>query len=200
MATPKSQRIGIWVIAVVMLVGTIGSFAVMVLANENSQSDRDQQSKLLEEYQKQQKEKQAKADAEAAEFSAKYYSKFAKYQHDPAAFDADKVGDTVATKDLAVGDGAKIKEDTTYKAYYIGWNPKGAVFDSSLDGKKLKAPFDTGMFSPIKGWKQGVVGMKTGGVREITIPSDLAYGEAGQGNDIPPNTPIKFIVMVIATN
>ena len=200
MATPKSQRIGIWVIAVVLFIGTVGSFAVMVLANENNKSDLNQQNKLLEEYQKQQEEKQKQADADAAKLSLKYYSKFSKYQDDPAAFDASKVGDKVVRRDLTTGGGAEIKDDTTYKAYYVGWNPKGVVFDSSFDGKKLKAPFDTGMFSPIKGWEQGVVGMRVGGVREITIPSDLAYGETGQGNNIPPNTPIKFIVMVIAVN
>jgi FKBP-type peptidyl-prolyl cis-trans isomerase len=195
MATPKSQRIGIWVIAIVMLVGTIGSFAVMILADQNSKTDQAQQDKLLEEYQKQLAEKQKEADA----LSEKYYGEFKKYESAPAEFDMNAVGDKVTTKDIVAGTGADITKDTTYKAYYIGWTPKGKVFDSSIDGTKLKEPLDTSTISLIEGWSEGVVGMKVGGVREITIPSDLAYGE--KGNDsIPPNTPIKFIVMVIAAN
>lgn len=195
MATPKSQRIGIWVIAVVLLVGTLGSFAVMILEGKNSQSDQAQQQKLIEEYQKQLAEQQKQAD----ELSAKYYGDFSQYKDKPAAFDMNQVGDKVTTSDLKQGDGAEITADTKYQAYYIGWNPKGKTFDSSISGEKLKAPIDTTTTTTIEGWTQGVVGMKVGGVREITIPSDLAYKDQGSGDDIPPNTPLKFIVMVIAT-
>jgi FKBP-type peptidyl-prolyl cis-trans isomerase FkpA len=195
MATPKSQRIGIWIIAVVMLIGTIGSFAVMILANKNAKIDQDQQNKLYAEYQKQVEQQEKQAD----ELSGKYYGSFAPYKSAPAEFDKDAVGDKVTSSDLKQGDGADITKDTKYQAYYIGWNPRGKSFDSSFDGEKLKAPFDTSVMSAIPGWEQGVVGMKVGGVREMTIPSDLAYGEQGKGDDIPPNTPIKFVVMVIAT-
>jgi len=195
MATKKSQRIGIWVIAIVMLVGTLGSFAVMVLSSQNQAADLAKQQEMYKEYEKTLKEQQAKAD----ELSAKYYDQFKQYESQPATFDAATVGDKVTTKDLKQGDGSEIKSDTKYQAYYIGWSPKGKVFDSSIDDKKLKAPIDTSESSLIEGWAKGVEGMKVGGVREITIPSDLAYGEKGSGDDIPPNTPIKFIVMVIAT-
>jgi FKBP-type peptidyl-prolyl cis-trans isomerase len=114
-------------------------------------------------------------------------------------FDVASVGDKVTTTDLVPGDGADITKDTKYQAYYIGWNPKGKTFDSSFSSDKLKAPIDTSQGSMISGWTTGVAGMKVGGVREITIPSDLAYGDKGSGDDIPPNTPIKFVVMIIAT-
>jgi FKBP-type peptidyl-prolyl cis-trans isomerase len=195
MATPKSQRIGIWIIAVVMTVGTLGSFAVMILANENTKIDQEQQKQLYAEYQKQMEEQQKKAD----ELSNTHYPAFKEYKNAPAAFDKDTVGTTVTTVDLKQGEGAVLAADTKYEAYYIGWNPRGKSFDSSFDGEKLKVPLDTSMMNTIPGWAEGVVGMKVGGVREMTIPSDKAYGEAGQGDDIPPHTPIKFIVMVIAT-
>jgi FKBP-type peptidyl-prolyl cis-trans isomerase len=192
MATPKSQRIGIWIIAVVMLVGTIGSFVVMVLANENAQTDQqrlaEQQAKLQAEY-----------DKQIAQLSNKYYPAFKAYKDVPAEFNQKAVGSKVATKDLKKGGGATIAKDTTYKAYYIGWTPRGKSFDSSFEGNKLKAPLDTSVVGVIPGWSKGVVGMKVGGVRELTIPSDLAYGEAGSGDKIPPNTPIKFVVMIIET-
>jgi len=195
MATPKNQRIGIWIIAVVMLVGTIGSFVVMILANQNAQIDQEQQNKLYAEYQKQADEEKKKA----GELSAKYYPIFSEYKSAPAVFNKDDVGDKIVTRDIKQGDGAEIGKETKYQAYYIGWNPRGKSFDSSFDGEALKAPLDTSQMSLISGWNEGVVGMKVGGVREITIPSDLAYGEKGSGDDIPPNTPIKFIIMIIAT-
>lgn len=191
MATPKSQRIGIWIIAVVMLVGTIGSFVVMILANQNNANDQAAQTKALAEYQKQ-------LDAETTKLSDKYYPVFSEYKNAAAAFDKDAVGSDVATNDLKVGDGAEITKDSKYQAYYIGWNPRGKSFDSSFSGDKLKAPIDTSQTGLIDGWNEGVVGMKVNGVREITIPSDKAYGEQGSGEDIPANTPIKFIVMIIA--
>jgi FKBP-type peptidyl-prolyl cis-trans isomerase len=175
-----------------MLIGTIGSFVVMILANQNNQNDQAAQNKALADYQKQVAE-------EATKLSAQYYPTFSAYKDSAATFDKDAVGDKVTTSDLKQGDGTDITADTKYQAYYIGWNPRGKSFDSSFDGDKLKAPIDTSQTSLIEGWNQGVVGMKVGGVREITIPSDLAYGEKGSGNDIPANTPIKFIVMIIAT-
>lgn len=189
MATKKSQRIGIWVIAIVMMVGTIGSFAVMILSNQNNASDQAAAQQAVADQQK-------LADAQ----STKYYPMLQPYQSTPAAFDATAVGKTVTMNDLVVGTGADIKSGTKYQAYYIGWNPAGKTFDSSFDGKKLKAAIDTAQTSLIPGWDQGVIGMKVGGIREITIPSDLAYGETGSGNDIPPNTPIKFIVMIVTTD
>lgn len=193
MATPKSQRIGIWVIAVVMLVGTIGGFLAMILEGNNAKTDQAQQNKMLEEYKKEMEEQEKKGK----ELSATYYPQFREYQGVPADFDMN-VGDKVATRDLKEGAGVEITADSKYEAYYIGWNPKGKTFDSSFDGEALKAPVDTSQISLIEGWNEGVVGMKVGGVREITIPSDKAYGEQGSSDDIPPNTPIKFIVMIIS--
>lgn len=179
-----------------MVVGTIGSFFVFILANKNAQTDQQANAKLLADYQKQVAAQQKQAD----ELSVKYYPQFAPYEKSPAPFDAKTVGDKVQTQDLAVGTGPDLTKDKTYKAYYIGWNPTGKVFDSSINGTKLKTPFDTAQGSPISGWAEGVIGMKAGGVREITIPAKLAYGDKGSGQDIPPNTPIKFIVMLVSIN
>ncbi len=193
MATPKSQRIGIWIIAVVMMVGTISGFIAMVLQTDNAKQDQAQQNKMLEEYKKQMDEQEKRGK----ELSATYYPQLKEYQSTPAVFDLN-VGDSVQKRDLKVGDGEEITANTKYEAYYIGWNPKGKTFDSSFDGESLKAPIDTSQTSLIEGWNEGVIGMKIGGIREITIPSDKAYGEKGAGDDIPPNTPIKFIVMIIS--
>lgn len=189
--TPMSQRIGIAVIAVVMVVGTLGSFALLVIANDNALKENErlarEEQALVEQQQKEQQE-----------LSDTYLPIFKEYEDRPASFDADKVGDEVEFVDLKKGDGEVIEEGfNNYRAYYIGWNPKGVVFDGSLEGDQLKPPLDLSQMNLIQGWYDGVEGMRIGGVREITIPSDLAYGETGQGDDIPPNTPIKFIVMAI---
>lgn len=199
MATRKSQRIMIIVIAIVMIVGTIGSFAVMVLSTQNDQIDSKAQQEAQAKIQEIQFEYQAQVDAQASELSKTYYPKFKEYADRPAKFDIDSVK-SLKTTDLSVGDGPEITDETKFAAYYIGWNPDGVVFDQSIDGDSLKSPFtidglaETGV---IEGWKQGLKGMKIGGVRLLEIPSDLAYGESGQGESIPPNTPLKFVVMAI---
>lgn len=196
MAIQKSRRIGIWIIAITMIIGTLGSFIAMILSNKNMQSDLQSQNDAYAEYQKEIEEQ----EAEAKKYSKKYFSVFKRYKNSPSEFDKNKVDEKkVVKKDLRTGSGEVINKDTKYKAYYIGWNPRGKTFDSSFndDNKSLNAPLNTSEITLIKGWDEGVVGMKVGGVREITIPSDLAYGEQGAGDEIPPNTPIKFIVMVI---
>jgi len=191
MATTKTQRIGIWIIAIFMAVGTIGSFAIIVLANENSQKEQAHIKELQDKY-------QADQAAQAIALSDKYFATVSQYASRAAAFDAASVAE-LATEDLVVGDGADITADSTFSAYYIGWGPDGTVFDSSLDGEKLKAPFSVSPGGVIEGWTKGATGMKVGGVRELTIPSDLAYGESGSGDTIAPNTPLKFVVMIIPT-
>lgn len=198
MATPRSQRIGIWIIAVVMVIGTLGSFAVIVLANQNQAADQQRINELTAQYQEETKKYQAKVDAQAKELSKKYFDDFNEYADRPAKFDRDGV-EKLKKKDLKEGDGKKLGKDATFTAYYLGWTPDGKVFDGSIDGEKLKAPFTAAPGGVIEGWTKGVEGMKVGGVRELTIPSEQAYGEKGSGDSIAPNTPLKFIIMVIPT-
>jgi len=194
MATTKSQRVGIWIIAIVLTVGTIGSFFALVLANKNSATDQASQQALQEKYNKALADYQAKVTAQADELSKTYYPILSQYTGEVGAFNTDDVK-TVTTKDLKVGDGEEIKSGTSYSAYYIGWNPEGKIFDQSIDGSKLKSPIPgSGL---IAGWTEGVTGMRLGGVRELSISSDKAYAEKGSGDLIPPNTPIKFIVLAI---
>lgn len=205
MATPKSKRIGIMIILVVMVVGTVGSFAVMILDTQNQQTENQQLQGVYEQYQTDSEAYQAKLDAQAAKLSETYYPIVSKFASRPSAFAIDSVKE-LKTTDLIVGDGDEITDTTPFAAYYIGWNPDGKIFDQSISDGALIAPLydsvglNSGLSNAglIEGWITGLVGMKIGGVRELAIPSDLAYGEAGQGDDIPPNTPLKFIVMAIA--
>ncbi len=187
MSTPRSQRIGIWIIAIVLILGTLGSFLVMALSVGNQKIDTAHQQKVYNKYLED-------VAAQAKELSNKYYTDFSQFASTPAAYDASSVTELVKT-DLKVGDGEEIKADTKYSAYYIGWNPKGKIFDQSIKDGALISPINGGNL--ITGWNEGVIGMKIGGIREIAIPSDKAYGSVEKSEDIPANTPLKFIVMVI---
>lgn len=193
-------RIAIIVIAVMMVFGTIGSFAIIILQNENQAEDSRRMNEVYAQWQRDQEEHQKKLDEQAVELSEKYYDEFSNYGDRPSGYDKDSVKE-LKKDDLKVGSGATIDGETEFAAYYLGWNSDGKVFDGSIDGDRLKSPLriDNGLDEAmlIEGWKEGMKGMKIGGVRELAIPSDLAYGEAGSGEDIPPNTPIKFVVMAI---
>lgn len=191
MATSKKQRIGIWIISLIMLVGVLSSFLVLLILPKNEAIDQAKQQEQLTAYNDAYSTYQTKID----ELSAKYYNEFSQYASLPAAFDSQLVTE-LETEDLKVGDGEDISDETAYSAYYIGWNPEGKIFDQSISDGALKAPISSDT-SFIEGWSEGVVGMKIGGVRLLTIPSDKAYGETGSGEDIPANTPIKFVIMAI---
>lgn len=200
MATKKSQRIGILVIAAVLVAGTLGSFLVMVLSTMSNQQSAADQKQALADYKKAQAEYQKRIDARNIALSKQYYPIFSQFADQPVKFSIDSIT-KLSTHDLKVGDGKKITKDTKFAAYYIGWNPDGKVFDQSIEDGALKGPFDidglanTGV---IEGWKEGLVGMKIGGVRLLEISSDKAYGEKGSGDLIPPNSPLKFVVMAIS--
>lgn len=191
MATKTSQRVFIWVIAIVMTVGTVAGFIAMILGPQNQKLDEARIQQLTTDYQNQ-------VAAQAKELSGKYFTEFSGYSSRVAAFDANSVTG-LGKEDLKLGDGEVLTKDSSFTAYYIGWNPKGEVFDQSIDGSSLKAPFTASPGGVISGWTEGVDGMKIGGVRELTIPADKAYGATGSGDKIPANTPLKFVIMVIPT-
>lgn len=200
MATRKSQRVVIWIIVIVMLAGTLGGFLAMVLAPKNQASDQAKLDQLNKEYQiKMEEYEQQIANyrtEKAKELSGKYYGEFVQYSSRVGEFDTSAVTE-LKKEDLKQGDGEEITSSSTFYAYYIGWNPSGKVFDQSIEGESLKYPIEASIGRVISGWTEGAEGMKVGGVRELTIPADKAYGEAGSGEDIPANTPLKFVIMVI---
>lgn len=97
--------------------------------------------------------------------------------------------------DTVVGTGAEAKSGDEVKVHYTGTLLSGKEFDSSRDREPFT--FTLGKGQVIKGWDQGVVGMKVGGKRTLTIPSSLAYGEKGGGDKIPPNAALKFDIELL---
>jgi FKBP-type peptidyl-prolyl cis-trans isomerase len=118
-----------------------------------------------------------------------------------AADETDKEG-TVTTKsglkykELRVGNGAEAKAGNTVSVHYTGTFTDGKKFDSSLD-RKEPFPFKLGAGMVIKGWDEGVAGMKVGGKRKLMVPYKLAYGERGFGDTIPPKTDLVFEVELL---
>ncbi len=95
--------------------------------------------------------------------------------------------------DLVVGSGKEIKRGALCSVHYIGKLANGTVFDSSIDkGRPFQFVFGTGRV--IKGWDQGLVGMKVGGKRSLSVPAHLAYGERQIGNIIPANSDLFFVI------
>lgn len=101
--------------------------------------------------------------------------------------------------DSKVGEGDAVKSGNFIQVHYTGWlyenGVRGAKFDSSLDrGQPFSFTVGSGV---IQGWSDGVVGMKTGGKRELIIPPALGYGARGAGGVIPPNATLDFEIELL---
>jgi FKBP-type peptidyl-prolyl cis-trans isomerase FkpA len=115
------------------------------------------------------------------------------------------VSDQLIITDLKVGKGKEALVGATVRMNYSGWlyrplakKMHGKMFDSSLVPGREPLEFTLGAGKVIKGWDQGIVGMKVGGKRTLIIPSELAYGSRGApGGDIPPNSALIFDVELI---
>lgn len=98
--------------------------------------------------------------------------------------------------DQVVGTGDAAVAGKTASVHYTGWLENGKKFDSSVDrGQPFSFPLGAGRV--IKGWDEGVQGMKVGGKRKLTIPSELGYGPRGAGGVIPPNATLIFDVELV---
>lgn len=132
-------------------------------------------------------------------------SRCASEQNNPATSQAASEGSDMSQttkvekliiEDVKVGTGAEAKAGQTVVVHYTGTLMNGTKFDSSKDrGEPFS--FRLGAGQVIQGWDQGVAGMKVGGVRNLTIPADLAYGSRGAGGVIPPNADLKFEVELL---
>ncbi len=102
----------------------------------------------------------------------------------------------LVVQDLVVGTGATATTGDVITVNYVGRFTNGTQFDSSYD-RGVPFTFQLGAHQVIAGWDQGLVGMKVGGTRRLTIPPSLAYGASGQGS-IPPNATLVFDVNLVS--
>jgi FKBP-type peptidyl-prolyl cis-trans isomerase len=112
-----------------------------------------------------------------------------------------ELADGLKYTDTKVGDGTEAEKGFIVSVQYTGWlyknGNKGAKFDSSLDRNK-PITFKLGNNQVIKGWDEGISGMKVGGKRTLIIPPNLAYGASGSGGVIPPNATLIFDVELVS--
>lgn len=99
-------------------------------------------------------------------------------------------------EDSVEGSGAVAAAGQTVSVHYTGWLENGSKFDSSKD-RNDPFRFRLGAGQVIRGWDEGVQGMKIGGTRKLTIPSELGYGARGAGGVIPPNATLIFEVELL---
>ncbi|MBR3180633.1 FKBP-type peptidyl-prolyl cis-trans isomerase [Candidatus Saccharibacteria bacterium] len=192
--TSWKQRLVIGLIAFLLLGSSIAIYVFIVLGQEVDYS-RMTTTQLQTAYEKTTNE----YTEIASELSNKYFDEFVAYKSNVKGYNSNTANaNGVTTKDLKEGDGEELGEN--YSAYYIGWCSDESIFDSSLDDYEeptsLLAPLNVTPDNLIEGWYIGVQGMKYGGIREITIPGTLAYGDKQEicGGT---NSPLKFIILAI---
>ena len=178
MSTTKAQRFGIWVIAIVLTVGTLAGFIAMILAPQNEATDQAKAQKEYTEALKKQADEAMKTNKPLAGFSA-------------SPFDKDSVK-KLKVEVLTQGSGAAAKATSTVTANYFGWDASGQIFDSTNKKGKV-APIDFSLAEVITGWTKGLTGVKEGSVVRLTIPGSQAYGDADTGT-ARTFGPLKFIV------
>ncbi len=104
--------------------------------------------------------------------------------------------DGLKYRELVVGEGEPARHFMSARIHYTGWLADGTQFDSSYDkGEPLEVPLGRGMV--IRGWDEGIVGMKPGGKRRLLVPPALGYGVLGSGDKIPPNATLLFEVELV---
>lgn len=117
---------------------------------------------------------------------------------DVKALKAQSTTDGLKYYDIKEGTGPVAKSGDKVKVHYTGWLTDGKKFDSSVDrGEPFQ--FTLGAGQVIKGWDEGVAGMKVGGKRQLQIPPQLGYGSRGAGGVIPPNATLIFDVELLGT-
>ena len=102
-------------------------------------------------------------------------------------------------EDIIEGSGESAEAGQLVTVHYTGWLTNGNKFDSSKD-RNDPFRFKLGAGNVIRGWDEGVAGMKIGGTRKLTIPAHLGYGAQGAGGVIPPNATLVFEVELLEVN
>ena len=108
----------------------------------------------------------------------------------------DSISSGLIKEDLVIGRGAAAESGHDIVVHYVGWLTDGRQFDSSR-ARRDPLDFALGAGDVIKGWDEGIAGMRVGGKRKLTIPAALAYGDQGCGGVIPPKATLLFEVELL---
>ena len=195
--TSPKQRVFIIFIAVLMVASIVAGYAGIVIGGSqsgNTSTGQVDEAKIAEYT-----EAYNQAQEEFTEAAQGDFDKFIKYKSEVKAYNESTANEgNVQTKDLKEGTGRELTEgDTDYLAYYVGWCADETIFDSSYndnDNPTAFAKILDASLGMIEGWNIGIDGMRLEGIREITIPGQLAYGDSMEicGG---MNKPLKFLIM-----
>ena len=196
--TSPKQRIAISLIAFIMLGSIIASYAAIIL-NSGKTDDASTTPSISQEKLMEYEEAYNTILADFKTSTKGDFDKFYQYHGEIKAYnEATANGNPVETKDLVIGNGREIvADDSDYYAYYVGWCADETIFDSSFDDNTNPTAFAKildASLGMIEGWTTGIVGMRINGIRTITVPGNLAYGDSMEicGGY---NKPLKFMVM-----
>lgn len=172
--TKKSTRIIIWIIAIVMAAGFLGSYFLVILENNNQTAQNSSTTQ-----------------------SSSNQSQTPNLSVDPTAYKVSGKVDALQITDEVTGTGTEVKAGDIVRVNYKLTNAlTGTKYDSSYDRGE---PNTLSLNQVIPGWQQGIPGMKVGGKRRLVVPASLGYGADGSGN-IPGNTDLVFEVELLAVN
>ncbi len=170
----NAQRVVILMAVVGFAFSSVAVTVLYFLQTKNQTSDQQQQAELLKQLQEQNTMQKEPLTGYAAE-----------------AFDAASVTE-LKVETLVQGEGAAATAESTVNANYFGWTSDGKIFDSTNKGG-VATPIDFPLNGVIKGWTEGLTGVKQGSTVKLTIPADKAYGAVDNG-DGRPFGPLVFIV------
>jgi peptidylprolyl isomerase len=178
-----------------MLGSMIAYYTAIVLGRGNSTTSTSDDP-LIAKYE----EPYNQALKKVASATQSYFDTFINYKGEIAGFNEAAANVNLETRDILEGSGRELGEgDTNYLAFYVGYCADETIFDSSYNSTTKPTAFSS-ILDPsqglIEGWGLGVIGMKLGGIREVTIPGELAYGESREicGGT---NKPLRFMIMAV---
>ena len=197
--TSTKQRVIIGLIAIIMVGSMIASYAAIVMGKKGSgDTTSTSDDPLIAKYETPYNE----VLREVQESTKGYFDEFIQHKGEVVGYNENSANENgLVTRDITEGTGREIGEgDVDYLAFYVGWCADETIFDSSYHSITKPTAFST-ILNPsmglIEGWGLGVQGMKIGGIREVTIPGELAYGDSREicGGT---NKPLKFMIMAVA--
>ena len=207
--TTRKQRILAGLVAFFLLFSSVAVYVLIIITRSGGTSSAS--SELADEILNSYEEKSAEYEAKNAEFGDSTQSvrndnleELVSLRSEVKAYNAESANEGLVMKDIKIGSGKELTDESIgYGIFYIGWCADETVFDSSLDNfdspSSLKAPLPvTATGQLVEGMYKGINGMRVGGVRKITIPSELGYGDQDAGICDGAGSPLKFVVKTVS--
>ena len=192
----KTQRIIIWIITLLFVISSFGAVVYYIFQNRQQEKWQAEYQKAIKQTQTNQNPSNNLTNPQKAEVPASKLTGTKMLNFEPVASVS-----SLQKIDTEEGEGAEVKIGQSVTVKYIGALARnGTIFDASRDHQGGTFTFKVGGGEVIKGWDQGVPGMKVGGKRRILIPASLGYGNQAVGTSIPANSDLVFDVEIVKIN